>query len=271
MKEISLEVQKEIQIKGLLYLKEVCEKNNIPYFLANGSLLGAVKYGGYIPWDDDIDVYLKRNDYLKLLKVMEKEKNEYKLLTAYNTKDYYYPYAKLVNTKTKVYENAKDIKDYGVFIDVFPLDYFDDVKRYERIRFLRNLASKRMKIQNYIQKSNLKNHDNEKISHEKLKNFVYTVFSFITMPFGYNFYARHLDKVSSRRKRGRYIGIIYKNPPKIFEASLFDEMGEYTFEKHTFTSVKDYDKYLSNLYGDYKKELPDDKKYSHHQIKAYWR
>ena len=100
-KEIDLKEQRKLQVQGLSYIKKICDENEIPYFLANGTLLGAVKYNGYIPWDDDIDICLKRKDYIKLLEVMENEKNEeYELLTIYNTKDYYYPYAKLVNKKT---------------------------------------------------------------------------------------------------------------------------------------------------------------------------
>ena len=89
-KEIDLKEQRKLQVQGLSYIKKICDENEISYFLANGTLLGAVKYNGYIPWDDDIDICLKRKDYIKLLEVMENEKNEeYELLTVYNTKDYY--------------------------------------------------------------------------------------------------------------------------------------------------------------------------------------
>lgn len=264
--------QRKIQLEGLLYIKKVCEENNITYFLASGSLLGAIKYKGYIPWDDDIDICLKRSDYNKLLKVMDKENNkEYKLLTPYNTKDYYYPYAKLVCTKTKVIENAKDIKEYGVFIDVFPIDYFDNIKKFRNIKHIRNLCTRRMKIKNNKEKANLKESVPKKVLFKKIKNFQYSVISFVTLPLGYTFYAKFLDKISSRSKRGKYIGILYKNPYKCFDAKLFDEIAEYVFEGYTFTSVKNYDDYLTNLYGDYRKDLPIDKRYSHHQIKAYWR
>lgn len=271
-KEIGLEEQKQIQIKGLLYLKKVCEEHNITYFLASGTLLGAIKYKGYIPWDDDIDICLKRNDYAKLLKVMAKEKNdEYKVLTPYNTKDYYYPYAKLVCTKTKIIENARDIKENGVYIDIFPLDYFNDIKKFQKIKHIRNLCTRRMQIKNNIVKSNLKEYKTEKSILKGIKNHLYSFISFITLPLGYNFYAKFLDKLSSRSKREKYIGIIYMDPYDCFEATLFDEIDEYTFEGYKFTSIKNYDIYLTNLYGDYKKELPANKQCSHHQIKAYWR
>ena len=126
-RKLSLDEQRKIQIEGLIYLKSICQKYDLKYYLASGTLLGAVKYQGFIPWDDDIDVFLIRDDYERLLKILETEDNaDFMVLTCYNTKDYYYPYAKLVNKHTKVIDNARNIKKLGVFIDVFPLDYLDD-------------------------------------------------------------------------------------------------------------------------------------------------
>ena len=121
-KIVTLDEQREIQLNGLLYIKNLCKKNNIPYYLISGTLLGAVKYKGYIPWDDDIDIALIREDYQKLIKIIEQDKNpDYEVLTMYNTKDYYYSYAKLVNTKTKLTENAKEIKKNGSIYRYFSI------------------------------------------------------------------------------------------------------------------------------------------------------
>ena len=121
-KIVTLNKQREIQLNGLLYIKELCEKNDITYYLISGTLLGAVKYKGYIPWDDDIDIALIREDYQKLIKIIEQDKNpDYEVLTMYNTKDYYYSYAKLVNTKTKLTENAKEIKKNGSIYRYFSI------------------------------------------------------------------------------------------------------------------------------------------------------
>lgn len=270
-KEVSLEKQKEIQLNGLLYLKDVCDKNNIRYFLASGTLLGAVKYKGYIPWDDDIDVCLKRCDYNRLISLLEKENSEYKVLTPYNTKDYYYPFAKLCAKKTTLFDNAKKIKEMGVYIDIFPIDYFDDLNYYHEIRFVRNMASRRMRIKNHLTKSNFKKIEIKKVKFKFFKDIVYGLIDFITFPLGYNFWTKKLDKLVSKKEKGKYSGIIYKTPPKFLPGDLFDEVSEYEFEGNYFTSVKDFDSYLKILYGDYMKELEENEKRTHHQNKVYWR
>ena len=74
---------KEIQgvlLDGLKYFKSICEKNNLKYFLSNGTLIGAVKYGKFVPWDDDIDVLMPREDYNKLLSLVDVNNDRYKLL-----------------------------------------------------------------------------------------------------------------------------------------------------------------------------------------------
>lgn len=272
-KEIDLKEQRKLQVQGLSYIKKICDENEISYFLANGTLLGTVKYNGYIPWDDDIDICLKRKDYIKLLEVMENEKNEeYELLTVYNTKDYYYPYAKLVNKKTRVIENAKEIRKLGVYIDIFPIDYLDDnvLDYYHKIRFVRNLVSRRMKIKKHIKKSNFKEFSEKKVKFKIFKDFIYELVSVLSLPLGYNFWAKKLDKLVQGQS-GNKLGRIYKDPINIFDSKLFSLSKEYVFEGHKFTSIANADKYLSQTYGDYKKELPKSKQITHHQMEVYER
>lgn len=265
---------RDIQINGLLYLKDICNKNNINYYIISGTLLGAVKYKGYIPWDDDIDIALKRKDYLKLIKILEEENNSlYKVLTMDNTKDYYYPYAKLVNTKTKLIENAKEIKELGVFIDIFPLDYYDEniLDIYNKTHFIRNMTSKRMRIKNSIKKTTLLKKEVRKITHIKIKKVIYNLVDIVSLPLGYNFWVKLLDKKLSNNNDGKYLGILYIDEYKYFDKNIFDEIEEYEFENHKFTSIKEYDKYLRQLYGDYRQDPPVEKQCTHHQMNVFWR
>lgn len=272
--KLSLKEIRKIQLNGLIYLKDICEKYNITYYITSGTLLGAVKYKGYIPWDDDIDIALKRDDYLKLIKLLEKENNsDYKVLTIYNTKDYYYPYAKLTYNKTKILDNAKEIKELGVFVDIFPLDYFDDniTKFFHKTRFIRNMISKRMKIKNDIKKTKLLKEKKYTVNHYKLKKCIYDFIDIISRPLGYNFWAKLLDKILLNFKSDKYIAVFYLKDLNYFDVDLFNHLSEYKFENHVFTSIKDYDKYLTQLYGNYRKDPPLSKQKTHHQIVAYWR
>lgn len=271
--ELTLEETRQIQLNGLLYVKNICEKNNITYYIISGTLLGAVKYKGYIPWDDDIDIALKRQDYLKLIKAIENDNNlDYKILTIYNTKDYYYPYAKLVYNKTKLYDNAKEIKELGVFVDIFPMDIFKEnvVDIYKKIRFIRNMASRRMKIKNSIKVTRLLEEKEHVVKHYKLKNFIYSLVDIISKPLGQKFWVKLLDKILSKHNHGEYIGMLYTDYLKYFKADMFDELDNYVFENQTFTSIKNYDSYLTQLYGSYRQDPPLSMQRTHHQLKTYW-
>ena len=98
--ELSLEEIRNIEINILDYIKNICEENNIKYYLYAGTLAGAYAYNNFLQDDNDIDIVLLRNDYEKLLSILEKDE-KYLLLTPYNNKNYYYPFAKLFNKNTK--------------------------------------------------------------------------------------------------------------------------------------------------------------------------
>ncbi len=273
--DLSLEEYKEVILNGLIFIRDICDKNNINYFLYAGTLLGAVKYKGFIPWDDDIDIVLLRDDYEKLLKLLEENENdEYKVLHIHNTKDYYYPYAKLVSKKTKVVENAKEIRELGAYVDIFPLDAISDDYRKEirKMRFVYNLVSRRMRIKNSISKNSVQKRDEREIKHKKIKDFIYSFVDCITLPLGNSFWVKVFDKYLRKHKLEEYNYVSrYIFNKEVFEKSLFFETDMYEFENNKFKSVKNYDLLLTVGYGDYMKELPKERQRSHHQMKVTWR
>ena len=271
-KQLTLSEIRKIQLEALLYLKEICDKNQINYFLTSGTLLGAVKYKGYIPWDDDIDVGLKRQEYLKLIDILNKENNpRFKILSIYTTKDYYYTFAKLVCTETKLIENTKTIKNMGVYIDIFPFDYYnDDYESYiKKIKFFRNITSKRYRQKNIIKKSINKDIES-KTKFVKIKGLGYSIIDIITLPLGYKFWVKTYDKLLSKNKTGKFITRGCKNYQK-FNAKMFDEFTDYEFEGYHFKSIVKADEYLTAIYGDYMKDLQKEQQRTHHQMVAYWK
>ena len=108
----------------LEYLDNVCRKHGIEYWLSSGTLLGAVRHGGFIPWDDDCDIEMRRDDYLKLLKILKENANNNYVLQTYKTDKYFVlPFAKLRNTKILINENNTELYKYkGAFVDIFPLE-----------------------------------------------------------------------------------------------------------------------------------------------------
>ncbi len=120
MKKLSTDEIKKIALDILIDVDRFCIENNITYFLACGTLLGAIKYKGFIPWDDDIDIMMPRPDYERFLNLYKSDK--YKVLSP---SEGMYFYGKVYDTNTEVIENGNDYKKYspiGIDIDVFPLD-----------------------------------------------------------------------------------------------------------------------------------------------------
>lgn len=123
-----------VQIDLLEELKRICAKYNLVYFADSGTLLGAIRHKGYIPWDDDIDIVMKRNDYNKLIQVAEYEFRDPYFLQSAHSEIFPRGYARLRNSKTTAltrYDLGKDI-NHGIFIDIFPLDNIPDDDRVRK-------------------------------------------------------------------------------------------------------------------------------------------
>ena len=128
---------KRIQVDILKDVHRFCEENGLHYTLAFGSMLGAIRHKGYIPWDDDIDIALLRPDYEKFVKTYTSKDGQYRLYDYRKDSDFHYPYAKIADTRTILDENVS-MKNIGVNIDVFPFDYMFDT-REECTRFIGTL------------------------------------------------------------------------------------------------------------------------------------
>ena len=126
MDELSLQELKDIEFNLLKEFRAFCNENGIRFFLAYGTLLGAIRYKGFIPWDDDIDVLVPREDYNKLIRIF-RDSDKYRLYSFERNQKYGYPFAKLCDMSTRKIEfYFEPLVDYGVDIDIFPLDYWDD-------------------------------------------------------------------------------------------------------------------------------------------------
>ena len=269
MREIGLYELKIIQMDVLSAVHEFCIEKGIKYSLGCGTMLGCARHGGYIPWDDDIDIGLLRDDYKRLIDILIKQENDtYKVLSIYNCKDYYYPFAKLVNKKTRLVEGGKDIKDLGVYIDIFYLaDVPDDFEKYYRsFHIIRNLTDKRMRIKSNAQNSNVR--------FKRIKDAIYGVVDVISLPLGYNFWAKLLDRRinSYKAENTTFVAPVYGGN-KVFKLrkDKVSDLVEAIFENNTFYISRNYDEYLTRVYGNYMEDIPDERKKHPHQSQAFWR
>ena len=122
MREILLDELKKTQIEILDVVDTFCRENNINYWLDSGTLLGAIRHGGYIPWDDDIDIGMLRKDYDIFLKKFNEKNERYKVYSIENNKNFPYPFGKVLDTHTILYEPNEQGVKLSVNIDVFIYD-----------------------------------------------------------------------------------------------------------------------------------------------------
>lgn len=136
------EVQEKL-LEMLSFFDSYCQENDITYYVAGGTLLGAMRHQGFIPWDDDVDVVVPRSDYDKLIKSFRDKGGKYALETPYDgNNDFLFTYSKLYDCTTTVSENVRPICTRGLYIDIFPLDGIGDAdwennyKQFDRLNML---------------------------------------------------------------------------------------------------------------------------------------
>ena len=128
-------VQEKI-LETMKYIDKLCRENNIEYYIMGGTALGAVRHGGFIPWDDDLDIFMTPNEYQKFKAVFEKEQSEKFVLQEWKTTKKYLEYAKVrMNGTTFIEESLKDRKDmhHGIYVDIMILHKVPDSKFIQKL------------------------------------------------------------------------------------------------------------------------------------------
>lgn len=265
MKELTLQELKEIELNILKEFAAFCKDNNIRYYLAFGTLLGAIRYKKFIPWDDDVDVLVPRDDYDRLLKLFH-DTDRYQLFAFEKNTDFPFPFAKLCDMTTRkeetVYQNKITL---GVDIDIFPLDHFDD--DFEQAKAETKYISKNMI---WLGRTKLK----KQITNHPIKSLVWWIIMLFVNIMGSQYFIKKIIKKSNQmsQKESRYVGAkvwCIWGEHSIIPADAFKETIEIEFEGEVFSAPSGWDMYLTCLYGDYMPEPPIEKQKTHHDFKAY--
>lgn len=259
--------QKKILLDTLKYFISICETNQLTYFIAAGSTLGAVRHHDIIPWDDDIDIYMPREDYEKLLSLEKSINNsEYEIISLKNT-GYYLPFAKMVNLNTTIWEYKEFPFVMGIFIDIFPLDRINANKE-ETIKLITQYKSKFYNYLRGIKKYTFSDFIHS-LSQCEIKSFINKILDITYYRFNNNKYLTlflDFDKQLNDTKRGDYFVVFGGSYgiKEIYKREWFIDYIEIEFAGITVKIPKEYDEYLTYLYGDYMKLPPIEKQISRH-------
>ena len=276
-KKVSAEENKRIVREGLRSFTAICDRYNYRYYLAFGTLIGAVRHKGFIPWDDDIDLIMPRKDYDALrAKAAEIRSSDWELLSYSNEKGFLFPFMKYCNRKTVVTPSRFGSGFvYGLSIDIFPLDLCDgeDEAAVKKRIFSMKYALKKQEKECF--KMGVFGTGAAYTVRRLIKRGLYYINTSKVQKLREEY--KRLDRVLAEETNngGEYAVYMYDRYDTVWKAADYDgDGGKYsvlTFEGYEFTAPYNYDEVLRKSYGDYMKLPPKEKQVCIHTYKAYFR
>lgn len=259
---------KKLLLQTYKAFAEFCKNNEINYFAAGGTLIGAVRHHGFIPWDDDIDVYMKRPDYDKFISLKNRlADTDYEIINPSND-GYYCAMAKFSHRNSTIWEFQSIPFVFGAYIDVFVLDYEEG--------FYDDIVKKRL---NFTRKVNLfylcaNNHTTKEIVnlffHGKLKKSIWYLFQKLLLSNIYPFLRKTVIRHSSKSSGEWLVAYTGTSQEKdIFRSEWFEGSIPFPFEDTCIDAPSGYDKFLTAMFGDYMTPPPSEMQVSHHALFYY--
>lgn len=271
MKKIELDELKRIELNVLKQVRDLCEREGLRYFLSSGTLLGAVRHKGFIPWDDDIDIEMPRPDYDRLLEICAKSPQAFNLCSNATEPKYGYAFAKAWAPGTIIKEKTanRGNVEIGVYVDIFPLDGYGATKKeaiqnHKRTR----LSSALLTAYNWKKffRSRSRSWTQEPI------RFLFFLASRFVSP------RKIIEKLEARFRKipydsSNYISTVMTTcgVRRIAEREIFAQSTPLEFEGEYFAAPQGYEQYLTQLFGDYMTPPPVEKRVPAHTFDAYYK
>lgn len=260
---LNLEDFRRVGLDILSRVAQICEENGFRYVLAYGTLIGAIRHQGFVPWDDDIDIQMPRPDFDKLIKYMETHKKELGNLRVFNrdnNKKYIYGITRICNIDYEIHTYNEPDCGMGLFIDVYPLD---------------GIGQTVLEAHNTLTKTGIVNSlllEAAKVKPNYGSNIREILSTFKTHLLGKNYFNKKAKQLLSNcnYEKSKYLGVAcWCDQPIIYTKDLFENRIRVKFEDKEFYAPRDYDYILRFIYGDYMKLPPVNERVPHHGYTAY--
>ena len=251
-----------IQTEILDVVDRFCEENHIRYWLDGGTLIGAIRHKGYIPWDDDIDIGMLRTDFDRFIREFNTYDERYEVNCFEIDPLFAYAYAKVMDKKTILYEPDENGKKLHINIDVFAYDNAPDDSKLEEKMFRRR---------DFFRDAHIQRTASYKPTGSLPKRALIRFARVLSRPFPRDFFVKKLIENAKTysdvetTRFGNFVGVTKFACSKRVLNSLVDA----EFEGRLYKVPEGYDEYLTQCFGDYMKLPPQEEQVSHHMFKAY--
>lgn len=261
--EEQLRLLQRLEMQNLHVLTDVCQKLNIQFFLYGGSLIGAVRHNGFVPWDDDLDVALLREDYMRFVREAHKYlPDNYYLQTPYDDKKSPYIYSKLrlKGTRCVEYIHHRTKIEQGIYVDIYPIDNIPD----DESLFLRKYNEFQKMVKWFCLRQSPCAAQPAESWKRKLRHVARFGVSTLLKLIPHDYFVKRIDKIMmayNDRETQRQGNYSYPNPTNLF-------YGVVPFEKGMFEGVEvnlphNWDRHLNMRYGNYKELPPVEERIGH--------
>lgn len=260
-----MDEMKRLQLDILADVADFCDKNGIRYFLSGGTMLGAVRHKGFIPWDDDIDIQMPRPDYNRF--IQEYVHPYYEVCCWDKDKSFLCTYTKVSDSRTIINENSNFGREIGVNIDIFPVDGLPKgEKEIERT------VSKMKALWGFVVCATVRDISQrtliKKTEITLMRGFykifpLQSLFTGIAIKNAQKYPFDNSDKVATL--------VWGYGKREVISHSTASEYIQTEFESYRFNIPRNYEDYLSHIYGDYMKLPPESERVYKHEFEAYWK